>query len=84
MEDLDEMISLGLDSEAVAVEVAWSPPGLSSMHDCLLAVLDSHHHVSIWQSTGIGNDNWSHVISLKAAFNSRYVIFRTCYLSCRF
>jgi len=60
-QDLDDTLSLGLESEPVAIELAWSPPGISFMHDCLLALLDSHHRVSIWQSTGVGNDQWKPV-----------------------
>lgn len=33
------------------------------MYGCVLAVLDSHHRVSIWESTGVGTcDNWIPVL----------------------
>lgn len=37
----------------------WSPLGLSKGHGCVLASLDSHHQVSIWQPTGVGHtEKW--------------------------
>ena len=58
--DTNETISLGLESEPIVVATAWSPVGLSTTYDCLLAVLDSHHRVSVWQATGVA-DNWTQV-----------------------
>lgn len=52
------MISLALENDPFSIGVAWSPPGLSLMHGCLLAALDSYHRVSIWQSSGRGKDEW--------------------------
>lgn len=52
-------ISLGQENDAVAVRAIWSPLGLSEMYGCVLAVLDSHHRVSIWQATGVGtSEKW--------------------------
>jgi len=37
----------------------WSPLGFSRTHGCVLAILDSHHRVSLWERNGIGtSDSW--------------------------
>jgi hypothetical protein len=57
--DNDENISIGAENDPVVIATEWSPLGLSRMYGCVLAVLDSHHRVSIWESTGVGtNENW--------------------------
>jgi hypothetical protein len=57
--DVDETLSLGRENDAIAVGTGWSPLGFSSGHGCVLAVLDSHHNVSIWQAMGIGaSEKW--------------------------
>jgi hypothetical protein len=61
-EETDKTLSLGLENDAVAVAADWSPTGLSKSHGCVLAVLDSHHRVSIWEPTGVGvPDHWTPV-----------------------
>jgi|SRR5208282_1525955 len=62
-EETDETLSIGIENDAIAVAAEWSPLGLSRMYGCVLAVLDSHHRVSIWESTGVGTtDNWIPVL----------------------
>jgi hypothetical protein len=64
-EDNERTIFFGHENDAVCVRAIWSPLGLSETYGCVLAVLDSHHRVSIWQSTGIGvSETWIPVISL--------------------
>ena len=66
-EDNVRTILLGQENDAVAVRAIWSPLGLSEMFGCVLAVLDSHHRVSIWQATGIGiSEKWTPVIQGKS------------------
>ena len=58
-EDTDRTLSLGLENDTFAVAAEWSPLEMSKSGGCVLAVLDSHHRVSIWESTAIGvPDNW--------------------------
>jgi len=62
-EDNARTILLGHENDAVSVRAIWSPLELSEMYGSVLAVLDSHHRVSIWQSTGVGtSDEWIPVI----------------------
>jgi len=57
----------------------WSPLGFSSTHGCVLAILDSHHRVSLWERNGIGtSDSWlpvtlTHIFALQST-NSRSLI----------
>jgi hypothetical protein len=80
-EDTDETLSIGTENDAIAVAAEWSPLGLSRSYDCVLAVLDSHHQVSIWESTGVGtSDNWIpvHVPRNGDAYGRLRILLMSC------
>ena len=81
-EDNANTILLGHENDAVSVRAIYSPMGLSEMHGCVLAVLDSHHRVSIWQSTGIGASEQWILVPLQTVDrgNSRSLMSQICYL----